>query len=57
MQACPSGAIVFGNLNDKNSKVSALFRDPRCYHLLEELHTLPNTGYLTKIRNDEKLNI
>ena len=57
MQACPSGAIVFGNLNDKNSKVSTLFRDPRCYHLLEELHTLPNTGYLTKIRNDEKLNI
>jgi molybdopterin-containing oxidoreductase family iron-sulfur binding subunit len=55
MQACPSGAIVFGNLNDENSKVSALFRDPRCYHLLEELHTLPNTGYLTKVRNDEKL--
>jgi molybdopterin-containing oxidoreductase family iron-sulfur binding subunit len=56
MQSCPSGAIVFGNLNDENSKVSALFRDPRCYHLLEELHTLPNTGYLTKVRNDEKLN-
>ena len=56
MQACPAGAIVFGNLNDKNSKVSALFSDPRCYHLLEELHTLPNTGYLTKVRNDEKLN-
>ena len=56
MQACPSGAIVFGNLNDKNSNVSRLFEDPRCYHLLEELHTLPNTGYLTKVRNDEKLN-
>ena len=55
MQACPAGAIVFGNLNDKNSKVSGLFNDPRCYHLLEELHTLPNTGYLTKIRNDEKV--
>ena len=55
MQACPAGAIVFGNLNDKNSKVSGLFSDPRCYHLLEELHTLPNTGYLTKIRNDEKI--
>jgi Fe-S-cluster-containing dehydrogenase component len=54
MQACPAGAIVFGNLNDKNSKVSGLFSDPRCYHLLEELHTLPNTGYLTKVRNDEK---
>jgi Fe-S-cluster-containing dehydrogenase component len=56
MQACPSGAIVFGNLNDKNSKVSGLFEDPRCYHLLEELHTLPNTGYLTKVRNDENSN-
>lgn len=55
MQACPAGAIVFGNLNDEKSKVSGLFRDPRCYHLLEELHTLPNTGYLTKVRNDEKL--
>jgi molybdopterin-containing oxidoreductase family iron-sulfur binding subunit len=53
MQACPSGAIVFGNLNDPDSKVSKLFSDPRCYHLLEELHTLPNTGYLTKVRNDE----
>jgi Fe-S-cluster-containing dehydrogenase component len=56
MQACPSGAIIFGNLNDKNSKVSKLFNDSRRYHLLEELHTLPSTGYLTKVRNDEKLN-
>jgi len=56
MQACPSNAIVFGNLNDPESKVSKLFKDPRCYHLLEELHTLPNTGYLTKVWNDEKNN-
>ena len=56
MQACPSEAIVFGNLNDKNSKVSKLFSDPRRYHLLEELHTLPSVGYLTKVRNDEKEN-
>ena len=54
MQACPSGAIIFGNLNDKNSKVSRLFDDQRCYNLLEELHTLPSTGYLTKVRNDGK---
>ena len=56
MQACPSGAIVFGNLNDKDSKVSKLFADPRRYSLLEELHTLPSVGYLTRVRNDEKLN-
>ena len=54
MQACPAGAIVFGNKNDKNSKVSQNLTDPRCYGLLEELHTLPNTGYLTKVRNDGK---
>jgi molybdopterin-containing oxidoreductase family iron-sulfur binding subunit len=54
MQACPSEAIVFGNLNDKNSRVSKLFGSPRRYHLLEELHTLPSVGYLTRIWNDEK---
>jgi len=54
MQACPSEAIVFGNLNDKNSRVSKLFGSPRRYHLLEELHTLPSVGYLTRICNDEK---
>ena len=54
MQACPSEAIIFGNLNDKNSRVSKLFSSPRLYHLLEELHTLPSVGYLTRIWNDEK---
>lgn len=50
-QACPSNAIVFGDLNDKSSRVAHLMKDPRNYHLLEELHTLPSIGYLTKIRN------
>ncbi len=50
-QACPSNAIVFGDLNDPQSKVSQLRNDPRNYHLLEELHTKPSVGYLTKIRN------
>jgi MoCo/4Fe-4S cofactor protein with predicted Tat translocation signal len=50
-QACPSNALVFGDLNDKSSRVAELIKDPRNYHLLEELHTLPSIGYLTKIRN------
>jgi molybdopterin-containing oxidoreductase family iron-sulfur binding subunit len=54
MQACPSGAIVFGNLKDKESRVSKLFENPRTYHLLEELHTLPSVGFLTKVWNDEE---
>jgi MoCo/4Fe-4S cofactor protein with predicted Tat translocation signal len=55
MQACPAGAIIFGNLNDRNSRVSAMFEDQRRYHLLEELHTLPSVGFLTKVWNDEEI--
>lgn len=50
-QSCPGSAIVFGDLNNPESKISKLFKDERNYHLLEELHTLPSVGYLTKIRN------
>jgi len=53
-QACPSQAIIFGDLNDPESNVSKLFKDPRNYHLLEELHTLPSVGYLTLVRNKEE---
>ncbi len=54
VQTCPAGAIVFGNLKDKNSKISKMFANDRNYHLLEELHTLPSVGYMTKIRNEKK---
>ena len=50
-QSCPGNAIVFGDLNNPESKISKLFKDERNYHLLEELHTLPSVGYLTKVRN------
>ncbi len=50
-QSCPGNAIVFGDMNDPNSKISKMFKDKRNYHLLEELHTLPSVGYLTKVRN------
>jgi Fe-S-cluster-containing dehydrogenase component len=52
MQACPAGAIIFGNTKDMNSRVSRLLSDPRRYGLLEQLHTLPSVGFLTKVRND-----
>ena len=50
-QACPSKAIIFGNRADGNSRVSQLFAQKRNYHLLEELHTLPAVGYLTRVKN------
>jgi molybdopterin-containing oxidoreductase family iron-sulfur binding subunit len=53
VQSCPSGALVFGNLNDPESKVSKLKKEERTYHLLEQLHTLPSVGYMTKVRNVE----
>jgi MoCo/4Fe-4S cofactor protein with predicted Tat translocation signal len=50
-QSCPTGAIQFGNLNDENSVISQNNNEGRMYHLLEKLHTLPSTSYLTKVRN------
>lgn len=50
-QACPSGAIIFGDLNDNDSQVVKETSSKRNYHLLEEIHTLPSVSYLTKIRN------
>ena len=49
--ACPTGAIVFGNLNDPNSRVAQLKAEPTNYGLLAELHTQPRTTYLATIRN------
>jgi molybdopterin-containing oxidoreductase family iron-sulfur binding subunit len=50
-QSCPTGAIQFGNLKDENSVVSQNNKEARMYHLLEHLHTLPSTSYLTMVRN------
>jgi Fe-S-cluster-containing dehydrogenase component len=50
-QACPTNAIVFGDLNNANSQVVQLKSDPRDYNILEELGTRPRTSYLAKLRN------
>ena len=49
--SCPADAITFGNLLDPDSEISKINKNPRNYHLLEEVHTLPSVSYLTKIRN------
>jgi molybdopterin-containing oxidoreductase family iron-sulfur binding subunit len=50
-QACPTGAIVFGNLNDPASAVRARKASPLDYALLAELNTKPRTTYAARLRN------
>lgn len=52
-QSCPTNAIVFGDMNDKNSEVSKLKTDDRMYYMLEELGVQPSVFYMTKVRNTE----
>ena len=57
-QACPSDAIVFGNVKDVNSNIAKLRKDEqmeRTFYVLEHLHVLPNVNYLAKIRNTDEI--
>ena len=49
--ACGTGAMVFGDINDKESKVAKLKEDKRMYHALEYIGTQPNVQYHTIVRN------
>ena len=49
VQTCPTEAMVFGNLNDPDSRISKMVKDERSYHVLEELNTSPSIVYLTKV--------
>ena len=49
--ACTTGGLVFGDVNNKESKVAKLAEDKRMYHLLEHVGTKPNVFYHVKVRN------
>jgi Fe-S-cluster-containing dehydrogenase component len=51
--ACTSGAMIFGDVNNKESDVAQLLEDDRMYHLLESIGTKPNVMYHVKVRNDK----
>lgn len=55
-QACPTNAIVFGNINNSKSAISKerIENIKRTFHSLEQLHVLPNVNYLVKVRNTEE---
>ena len=57
-QACPTDAISFGNVNDRESNIFKLRHEEqteRKFYVLEHIHTLPNVNYLAKIRNTEEI--
>jgi len=50
---CPTGAIVFGDLNDSKSKVSTTRQNERSFLVLQELNTRPSISYLARVRNGQ----
>jgi MoCo/4Fe-4S cofactor protein with predicted Tat translocation signal len=49
--ACSTGAMMFGDVNDTESTIAKLAKDERMYHLLESVGTKPNVVYQVKVRN------
>jgi MoCo/4Fe-4S cofactor protein with predicted Tat translocation signal len=55
-QSCPTNALIFGDMNDPESRISKVIaeeKEGRLFHMLEEINVLPSVSYLTKIRNKE----
>ncbi|WP_278351688.1 TAT-variant-translocated molybdopterin oxidoreductase [Chryseobacterium gleum] len=50
-KACSTGAMTFGDMNDKDSEIRKVYASNRRYYLLEEIGTKPNVFYHTKVRN------
>ena len=53
MEACPTGAITFGDVNHPGSRVAALAAHPRAMRLLDAVGVKPSISYLTKVRHDK----
>ena len=49
--ACPTDAIIFGDLNNKDSQLVKVKQDERNYKLLNELNTQPRTTYMAELKN------
>ncbi len=56
-QACPTEALVFGDVNDKQSAIRSVREHSplRMYYALEQIHVLPNVSYLAKVRNTDEV--
>ena len=52
VQTCPTDALVFGSLKDKNSRVRRMVDDPRAYQVMGYLNTKPAVIYLRKVTQD-----
>lgn len=54
-RACPSNAIVFGDLHNQESEVSKLYKNERGFTVLEEINVQSSVKYMTKIRNNDSI--
>ncbi len=54
-KACPSNAIVFGDLHNPESEISKLYKNERAFSVLDELNVQSSVKYMTKIRNTQNI--